>query len=104
MVWNQYDDHRVYKLIGPNEPTDAKKALLDRYIAFLESALEYEWPLSDFMSIGQVGHFLNALSFGAINAHLAQTRNGELQRMATAGDMRYWPFRSASEIQTGSIG
>jgi hypothetical protein len=44
-VWMLYSDLHRHKLTGKHEPNAETRALLERCVLFLETNLEFEWPV-----------------------------------------------------------
>jgi len=86
-LWGFWDDIDTHKLTGKYELTPEEKALFERCIAFLNSDLEYEWPLLEWRSLSQAFLRLTGLS------RIADRRGEEwTERVRGIGKWEVWPF------------
>jgi hypothetical protein len=92
-VWFLWDDRYEHSLTGQNALMPDQRAMVLRCIAFLGSAVEYQWPKGVFMA-----------SLPLILCRLLRLRNTakklENKRVAALrviGDMDVWPFLSAAD-------
>src|SRR5687768_13069691 len=67
-AWLLYSDLREYKLTGSDAVSKSDRRIVSRFILFLHSDLEYEWPHHPFDgAIGVVARLvIGVLSFGLI--------------------------------------
>ena len=99
MVWLFYDDHKPRRMVGRDAPLPEEKLLLDRYAAFLDSDLPYEWPTSNFIRLAGLGALV-PLSLGLLKPidSWIKSRNRRLDaKMDEHGDWAVWPFRNRIE-------
>jgi len=83
-VWGLYSDLYEYRLVGKDRVQREARRVLARYILFLKSGFEYEWPR-------QSGwQFL--LSFAAALLSLGLSKRWYRKAFAKAGDIEVWPF------------
>ena len=83
-IWGLYTDFYEYRLIGEDRVPQDSRRVLARYILFLKSGLEYEWPRQSYWQ------FL--LSFGAALLTLGLSNRWYRKSFAKAGDLDVWPF------------
>jgi hypothetical protein len=48
MLWRSYDDNHEHRLVGEYALSGDERAIFDRCILFLNSDLDYRWPVDDF--------------------------------------------------------
>lgn len=99
MMWRTYDDGRTHKLKGPRTPTPELQSVLTRFAAFLDGDLPYEWPKTNFISIGGLG-LLVPLSLGVLWPvdRWIKYRNARSDaKLAAVGDLEAWPFIRKSD-------
>jgi hypothetical protein len=91
-AWFLYDDLREHRLTGDRKPSPGTRHNVARWILFLESDLEYEWP---------VVPLLIRLAFVPINLVTFGFTGRMVQRYASrGGDTDVWPFRRRADYQT----
>jgi hypothetical protein len=83
-VWMLYSDLRQHKLTGKHAPNAENRAILERCALFLETGLEFEWPVPK-------------ISLSNMFANLwmrAKTRLGgsPASQTPSEGDEDVWPF------------
>ena len=83
-IWDLYTDLYEYRLVGGDRVPRETRRVLARYILFLKSGLEYEWPRQSWWQ------FL--LSFGAALLTLGLSNRWYRRSFAKAGDVDVWPF------------
>jgi hypothetical protein len=92
-AWPLYDDLHEHKLTGEWAITEEGKPIAARFILFLKTDLEYEWP----RKTGAKAFFcalLGVCSLGAITIiRKAVTATGE------RGDKEVWPFYRRSDYE-----
>lgn len=95
MLWNVSDDYRVHFLTGTDGLNAEGRNLFSRCMAFLESELEYEWSVDNFVrpdSYLPVAHILT-LGFTLMLSRRRRKENRLLgNRLAAEGDFEVWPF------------
>jgi hypothetical protein len=86
-AWLLYSDLHEHKLSGSNALSKSDRRIAARFILFLQSDLEYEWPPHPFS--GGVGIILRlfslVLSLGIIPYFVNK-------RWKASGDFAVWPF------------
>lgn len=93
MLWRFYDDHRVHTLSNLHPDTVAE---LNRYAAFLDTDLCYEWSEDRFDTIDWKG-IADRLTGGLIPA-LSKRVRSRTERTSSEGDVSVWPFARAADI------
>jgi len=90
-AWLLYDDLRQYKLVGKCRlPKEARREVA-RWVLFLESDLEYEWPR--LLGVYRFpGYVLNVITLGAMGWMIRT----QLHRR---GDASVWPFMRCSDYE-----
>lgn len=99
MLWLHYDDHKPRRAVGKDAASSEELTLFNRYRAYLQSDLPYEWPEDDFIRIEGLG-MLVPLSFGLLRPidRLIKSRNAKVDAaMEAHGDLSVWPFTSRSQ-------
>ena len=81
-VWMLYSDLRQHKLTGKHAPNAEYRAILERCVLFLETNLEFEWPVPK-ISLSNI--FTNLWSH-------AKARLGKPTSQPSEGDEDVWPF------------
>lgn len=86
-VWPIYDDTRKYRLVGKYALSKSDKSIVSRWVLFLKSDYEYQWPVVPLRKrlfwIASLGLF------------------GQSARQAwqAAGEPDAWPFLNNSEFE-----
>ena len=93
-AWCLYDDHRTYRLTGRHQLPQAARQEIARWIAFLYSDLEYDWPERSFYQI--YNWPMNLLTLGWWERRKAL----EFARFRAAGEFEVRPFLSRAEFET----
>ena len=93
-AWLLYGDLHEHKLTGSDAVSKSDRRVVARFILFLQSDLEYEWPRHPYDGVvGVVARVLSyVLSFGAIPRHVDK-------RWKAAGDFDVWPFLRREEYE-----
>lgn len=86
-AWLLYSDLYEHKLTGAHALSKPDRLVVSRFILFLHSDLEYEWPRHPFDgAIGAIVRLLSyVLSFGIIPRYVNK-------RWMASGDFDVWPF------------
>jgi hypothetical protein len=86
-AWLLYSDLHGHKLTGSDAVSKSDRRIVARFILFLHSDLEYEWPRHPFDGgVGVMARLLSyVLSLGVIPRHVDK-------RWEAAGDFDVWPF------------
>lgn len=98
MLWRFYDDHRVHTLSNLHPETLAE---LNRYAAFLDTDLSYEWSEDRFDTIDWMG-IADRLTGGLIPA-LSKRVRSRFERTSSEGDVSVWPFTRAADVPGGLV-
>ena len=85
-AWLLYSDLHEHKLVGSDAVSNSDRRVVARFILFLHSDLEYEWPRHPFDGvIGVIAKSLSyVLSFGVIPRYVDK-------KWKAAGDFDVWP-------------
>lgn len=86
-AWGLYDDVREYRLVGKDAPTELGYREVARWVLFLRSELEYEWPMNRLLR--SVGCVLNLLTLGLIGLLFRPVIEWHRSRLGT---LHLWPF------------
>lgn len=86
-VWFLYDDTHEHRLRDKRRLTGESRRAVARWILFLHSDLEYEWPIKSFVSLS--GCLLRICTLGL--AGLVLNRINE-RRLRAMGSWDLWPF------------
>src|SRR4026209_3044574 len=89
-AWGLYDDRREYRLEGRFRIGRAERRQLARWVLFLKSNLEYEWP--DMTTWSWFLAFPNLVTFGLVG-RLVRTWHDQ------RGDARAWPFAREQDLK-----
>ncbi|HEX8912074.1 MAG TPA: hypothetical protein VF796_06915 [Humisphaera sp.] len=96
-VWYFYDDTRVHRLRDKHALTDEGRGAVARWVLFLHSDLEYEWPIRSFISLS--GCLLRLCTLGLAGLILNPINERRLQRM---GSWDLWPFLREADFRSAS--
>ncbi len=89
-VWMLYSDLRQHKLTGKHAPNAENRAILERCVLFLESDLEFKWPVPK-------------ISLTNILTNLwSRVRLEKPARQPSEGDEDVWPFFRRQDYDTYS--
>jgi hypothetical protein len=90
-AWFLYDDLQEHRLTGHQKPSAADRQSVARWILFLESDVEYEWPVVPLVIRLALLPF-NLVTMGFVGRMV--------QRYASrGGDAEVWPFRRQADYQ-----
>ena len=96
LCWCLYDDTRRHKLIGRHKLTDEQLKDIARYILFLHSDFEYEWPYIDgtnpLIKFSFKNLLLTILTLGQNIREESKKRKQQIEELEGKGDMDVWPF------------
>ena len=87
-AWHLYSDLREHKLTGRDRLSQDTRRAVTRWIVFLHSDLEYQWP--DLPLDGLLGAMLNLASLG-------HTGRRAYASWSQSGDIDVWPFLTRSQ-------
>jgi hypothetical protein len=91
-AWFLYSDLREHRLVGKDRLSDEDRRTIARWILFLLSDFEYEWPRIAWYSYPLL--FLgNLMTLGLVGAGFRRT-------FERAGDFEVWPFVRRSDYET----
>ena len=83
-AWHLYSDDREYRLVGKHRLTGMTRREISRWIVFLHTELEYEWPIINvWLEVALAP--LNMITFGFVGRLLQL-------RLARLGHFDVWPF------------
>lgn len=83
-AWMLYSDNREYRLTGKNKLDAATKSEVARWVLFLKTDLQYQWPV--YSRLHMLGMLLaNIMTLGMANRIF-------ISRFAAYGDADVWPF------------
>ncbi|UOK42218.1 MULTISPECIES: hypothetical protein [Flavobacterium] len=103
LSWCLYSSLKEYKLEGKNKLTNEQLKEIAKYILFLNSDNEYEWPYYDFINPQIKSSFrediANLLSFGKYYKNKMDEKEKEFAEMQKMGDYDYWPFISKEQYE-----
>ena len=96
LCWCLYDDTMRHKLIGRHKLSDEQLKDIARYILFLHSDLEYEWPYIDvtnpLIKFSFKDLLLTTLTLGENIRDESKNRKQQIEELEGKGDMDVWPF------------
>jgi len=102
MGWCLYGDG-VHRLSGTYRLKDETQKHIARWILFLHSDLEYEWPCISMVNCAVRFSFMEGLIVLLTLGWYYLTKNAEsekeFERFKTAGDYDYWPFISKEQYE-----
>ena len=87
-VWFLYSDVQTHFLTGKHAPNDENRMFLERCILFLQSDLEFQWPLQ------KCRPWCGLLRFFGLRRVAARGEDEEMP----IGDKEVWPFLNLSLI------
>jgi hypothetical protein len=90
VAWTLYDDLHEHRLEGAYALGRIERRQLARWVLFLRSDLEYEWP--DLTTWGWLLVLPNLLTFGAIGRLIARWHDRR-------GDAGAWPFIRSADLE-----
>lgn len=103
LCWCLYDDTKRHKLIGSYQLTDEQLKDIARYILFLRSDLEYEWPYIDVINplikFSFKDLLLTVLTLGQNIREERRKREQQIEDLQGKGDMEVWPFFRRQEYE-----
>jgi hypothetical protein len=94
-AWHLYDDFETHRLTGRHGLTRAGRREIARWVLFLHSEVEYEWPWFNWYRgarrRGSGRALLNLLMMGWLEARMAREEAG-MAAFQRTGDFAVWPF------------
>jgi hypothetical protein len=91
-AWCLYSDMKEYKLRGKDALSPEDKSMVARWVLFLKSDYEYQWPSASFREV-----FLKSISLGFFG-------QSTLEKWKEHGDVSYWPFVSSIQFNEAKQG
>ncbi len=85
-AWFLFDDFREHKLSGKYSLSKDDKSVTARWVLFLKTDIEYEWPSPSFKE-----RFLHFVSLGMLGK---STR----KLWTVTGNVAYWPFLNEAQL------
>ena len=103
LCWCLYDDTKRHKLIGRHKLSNEQLKDIARYILFLHSDLEYEWPYIDvtnpLIKFSFKDILLIILTLGQNIRDESTKRKHQIEELSDKGDMDIWPFYSRQDYE-----
>ena len=93
MTWCLYSDMYPHRAKGRHYLNKEARHIIARWIAFLYSEQEYQWPEYSFDEGEILG--LNIITFGWYK----RMKQKKWQRFKAAGDFDFWPFCRKEDFQ-----
>lgn len=90
--WRLYSDMKAYKLKGKDAITREDRSIVARWILFLKSDDEYEWPSASFKEI-----FLKLVTLGKFG-------QSTIDKWHAHGDVLHWPFKNNCQFNNAKLG
>ncbi|MFQ5964961.1 MAG: hypothetical protein ACE5KZ_11850 [Candidatus Scalinduaceae bacterium] len=94
MAWQLYDDLYQHKATGRHRIEGELRDYVARWVCFLHTDLEYQWPKYNFIQIKNLP--LNILTLG----WWEKRKQKKWDEFETHGDFKYWPFISHQDYQS----
>lgn len=92
MAWRLYDDTTKHRATGRHYLSAEARREISRWILFLDTDLEYEWPDYSFVSIDPL--FLSFFTFGIAG----MVHNRRWRSFSAAGPFEIWPFMRQEDL------
>ncbi|MEO8236021.1 MAG: hypothetical protein ABI549_11450 [Flavobacterium sp.] len=96
LSWSLYSDLEDQKLKSKNKLSNEQLKEIAKYILFLNSDIEYQWPYFDTINpiirFSFSEHISNFLSFGKYYKTKMNEKEKKFTEMQKIGDFHYWPF------------
>ena len=94
--WSLYSDMEKHHLTGDRALSEEGRREVWRWVLFLHSALEYEWPAFNWYRVdwGAV-RLINWLTLGRLKAR----QEADITAFAAAGEFAVWPFFRMSDFE-----
>lgn len=103
LSWGLYSDLENHKLTGDDKLTDEQLKDITRFILFLYSDFEYEWPYFDptspLIRFSFKDLLLSALTLGQHYREKVAERQQQFEEFKIVGDYDYWPFISKEQYE-----
>lgn len=94
--WCMYDNLDEYKFTGCHKLSDPQLREIARWILFLQSDEEFEWPYFDIINpllrLSWRDFFLCVCSLGFYFLKIVRNKKQQYLDMQKSGDYAYWPF------------
>lgn len=96
--WALYSDNENHYLAGDRALSREGRQEVWRWVLFLQSGLEYEWPDFNWCRIEwRVPLLLDWLTMGALSRR-KEREEAEIAELESAGDFKLWPFIRQSDF------
>ena len=103
LSWCLYSDLKEHKLKGNDRLTDEALKDIARYILFLHSDFEYEWPYLDptnpLIRFSFKDLLLSVLTLGKHYRHKITEREQQFEEFKNTGDYDLWPFINKDQYE-----
>jgi hypothetical protein len=103
LCWELYDDTRRHKLVGSDGLTDESLKIVARWILFLQSDKEYEWPYFDtvnpLIKFSIDDYILTILTLGQHYRDKKKKQELLCAELKNLGDLDYWPFLRKADYE-----
>lgn len=103
LSWCLYSDLEEQKLKSKNKLSEEQLKEIAKYILFLNSEIEYQWPYFDTINptirFSFSEHISNLLSFGKYYKNKMDEKARELVEMKKNGNFDYWPFINKEQYE-----
>ena len=103
LSWCLYSDMEEHSLTGRRKLTDEQLKDIARFILFLHSDFEYEWPYIDptnpLLRLSFKEILLSVLTLGQYYRDKKTDRLNDFIEMKSMGDYEYWPFLKREQYE-----
>ena len=89
-AWQLYSDLREHRLTGRDAVSESDRRIVARFILFLHSDLEYEWPRHPLEGLRRL--LVSVLSLGMIPRRVDK-------KWEASGDIDVWPFIRSADYE-----
>lgn len=98
-----HGDLDEYRLVGDHRLSREARHDVLRWVLFLRSEMDYEWPVFQCTSLmqrdaGILHPLLSLITLGTWGRIQRQEFNAEVRRFESAGDHDVWPFKQRSDF------
>ncbi|WP_444943823.1 hypothetical protein ACJJIK_21540 [Microbulbifer sp. ZKSA006] len=84
-AWCFYDDFKEHKMVDEKALSEEMKSNVERWILFLSTDVEYEWPPFTYPGVRPLSHGFWSKLFGS---------KAKERKFMSSGDYSVWPFIS----------
>ena len=103
LSWFLYSDLKEHKLIGNYKLSDQSLKDIARYILFLHSNYEYEWPYLDptnpLIRFSFKDLILSVITLGKHYRDKKEERNQHFNEFKNFGEYEFWPFINKEQYE-----